>query len=124
MTHERLVALVAEFDGDTEEEKTPLLYDMRAAGGVPAAAELARSTSVEERAVAARLMELLPDEAHVEPLGALVRDPDRLVAAGARRALRGQVRTEAWYALVEGLAAGEDAELAAAARGWLDEGRR
>ena len=122
--HDRLMQLVAEFDGDTEEEKTPLIYDMQAAGGVPAATELARSADVEERAVAARLMELLPDEAHLPALSALVHDPDPRVAERARHALHGQVRTQAWRDLVEGLANDEDPALAEAARGWLVEGMR
>jgi hypothetical protein len=121
---ERLALLVGRFDTYPEYERTPLIYDMEAAGGVPGAGELARSADVEDRRVAARLMELLPDEAHVEPLAALVGDPDRQVAGYARLALRGQVRSPAWYALVERLAAGDDADLAAAAAEWLAEGVR
>jgi hypothetical protein len=124
VTHERLMELVAEFDGDSEEEKTPLLYDMQAAGAVSAAADLARSSDPDERAVAARLMELLPDEAHLSTLGDLVHDPDRRVAGRARYALRGQVRTLQWRDLVARLAHDEDPDLASDARGWLVEGFR
>jgi hypothetical protein len=124
VTREPLAGLLARFDADGDIERTPLLAEMAAAGGVARAGELARSADAEDRWVAARVMELLPDEAHVEPLAALVRDPHRDVAAAARRALRGQVRSAEWTALVERLARDEDPALADAAAGWLTEGIR
>ena len=124
MTRERLAGLLERFDTEDVEERTPLLREMRATGGVAAAGELALSPEAEDRWVAARVMELLPDEAHVEPLGALVRDEHREVATAARHALRGQVRTPEWYALVEELARGDDLVLAVEAADWLTEGMR
>jgi hypothetical protein len=119
--HQRIVALVARYDGHPEERRTPILDELDDLGAVGAAGELARSDDAQERYAAARIMHLLPDEAHIEPLAQLVHDADERVAAGARRALHGQVRTPAWRALVEHLAAGEDAELAGAATRWLSE---
>jgi hypothetical protein len=124
VTREHLAGLLERFDTDDDVERTPLLAEMAAAGGVATAGELARSPEAEDRWVAARVMELLPDEAHVEPLGALVRDPHREVAAAARRALRGQVRSAEWHALVEQLARDDDPALADEAAQWLTEGIR
>jgi hypothetical protein len=122
MAHDRLRELVATYDDHPELHRKPLLDEMDSLGGVRAAGELARSAEVQDRFVAARLMHLLPDAAHVEPLGTLVRDSDARVAAAARRALHGQYRSPAWRALVERLAAdGADPVLAAAAAGWLGE---
>jgi hypothetical protein len=123
---ERLAVLVAEYDEHTERRRSPLLDEMDDLGGIPAAGELAGSDRREDRYVAARLMHLLPDESHVAPLGTLVHDADPEVAALARRALHGQVRSPAWHALVRRLAEDEesDAELAAAAARWLAEGAR
>lgn len=124
-TRRRLAELVATHDEHSELHRRPLLDEMDALGGIPAAGELARSDDRDDRWVAARLMHLLPDGAHVEPLGALVHDPDADVAAAARRALHGQRRSPAWHALVRRLAQdGSDARLAAAAAGWLEEGMR
>lgn len=120
MAAERLRELVATYDDHPELHRKPLLDEMDSLGGVRAAGELARSADAEDRFAAARLMHLLPDEAHVGPLGTLVRDADARVAAAARRALHGQYRSASWRALVERLAADDaDPELAAAAAGWL-----
>src|SRR4051794_41778513 len=102
-TRRRLTALVHTHDDHPELHGRPMLDEMDDLGGILAAGELARSPSIDERFVAARLMHLLPDEAHVEPLAALVHDADPRVASAARRALRGQRRSAAWRALVERL---------------------
>ena len=121
---ERLAQLLERYDTEDWEERTPLLREMRAAGGVTAAGELALSPEAADRWLAARLMELLPDEAHVEPLGSLVRDEHPEVAESARHALRGQVRSPEWQALVEELARSDDPALARQAGTWLTEGVR
>jgi hypothetical protein len=121
-TRQRLGELVRTHDDHPELHGRPLLDEMDDLGGIPAAGDLARSAGVEDRFVAARLMHLLPDEAHVEHLAALVHDPDPRVASAARRALHGQRRTASWRALVERLANdGSRPELAATASGWLAE---
>jgi hypothetical protein len=118
----RLRELVATYDEHPELHRRPLIDEMDSLGGVAHASELARSDDAHDRFVAARLMHLLPDGAHVEPLAALVRDPDADVAAAARRALHGQYRSAAWRGLVERLASDDaDPELAAEAAGWLAE---
>jgi HEAT repeat protein len=118
----RLRELVATYDEHPELYRRPLLDEMDSVGGVAHAGELARSDDARDRFVAARLMHLLPDGAHVEPLGALVRDPDPEVAAAARRALHGQYRSAAWRCLVERLETDDsDSELAATASRWLTE---
>jgi hypothetical protein len=118
----RLRELVATYDEHPELHRRPLIDEMDALGGVAHASELARSGDAHDRFTAARLMHLLPDGAHVEPLGALVRDADPEVAAAGRRALHGQYRSAAWRALVERLATDDaDPALAAVAAGWLAE---
>jgi hypothetical protein len=122
-TLQRLRELVRVHDDRPELHRRPMLDEMDDLGGIPAAAELARSSDATDRFVAARLMHLLPDAAHVEPLATLVHDPDARVAAAARRALHGQRRSASWRAVVERLAGdSSDPQLAAAASGWLAEG--
>jgi hypothetical protein len=121
-TRQRLIELVRTHDDHPELHGRPMLDEMDDLDGIPAAGELARSASIDDRFVAARLMHLLPDEAHVEPLAALVHDTDPRVASAARRALHGQRRSASWRALVERLANdSSQPELAAAASGWLAE---
>jgi hypothetical protein len=122
-TRQRLGELVRTHDDHPELYGRPLLDEMDDLGGIPAAGELARSPDVADRLVAARLMHLLPHEAHIEPLGTLVHDPDPDVAAAARRALHGQRRSSSWLAVVGRLANdSSDAQLATAASRWLVEG--
>jgi hypothetical protein len=118
-TRLRLRELVHTRDDRPELHGRPLIDEMDALGGVAAAGDLARSDDVDDRFVAARLMHLLPDGAHIEPLSELVHDPDPRVAAAARRALHGQRRSAQWRELVERLAADSDPQLAAAASEWL-----
>jgi hypothetical protein len=121
-TRRRLIELVRTHDDHPELHRRPMLDEMDDLGGIPAAGELARSASVDDRFVAARLMHLLPDEAHVEHLAALVHDADPRVASAARRALHGQRRSAAWRAVVDRLASdSSQPELAATASGWLAE---
>jgi HEAT repeat protein len=103
--------LVRAYDRPGEASRVPLLDALDTLGGVERARELAASSVVEERRLAARMMDLLPDEGHVEPLAALVSDPDEAVARLARRALAHQRRTPAWHELVERLRASPDPEL-------------
>jgi hypothetical protein len=122
-TRLRLSHLVNTHDTRPELHGRPLLDQMEDLGGVAAAGELARSAEVEDRLVAARLMHLLPDGAHLEPLTTLVHDPDLGVAAAARRALHGQYRSVGWREVVGRLASdSSDPQLAAAAARWLAEG--
>ena len=116
-----LADLVAAYDTPRESGRAELLDAIEDQGGAEQAARLAASPDRDERYLAARLMHLLPARGHLEPLRALVADRDREVAAAARRALRTQPRTEAWRAAVAGLAESTDAELRAAAAGWLAE---
>jgi HEAT repeat protein len=122
-TRQRLSELVTTHDEHPELHRRPLLDEIDDLGGIPAAGELAESADVADRFVAARLMHLLPDAAHVEPLATLVHDPDPRVAAAARRALHGQRRSASWRAVVEALANdSSDPQLATTASRWLTEG--
>ena len=114
--------LVAAYDQPVEAGRGDLLDAMEALGGAAEARRLAESADAEERRVAARLMQLLPEPEHVAALERLAADDDDAVAAAARKALRGQRRTPEWRAAVARLAASDDADLAAAAQGWLAEG--
>jgi hypothetical protein len=98
-----LPALVRAYDRPIEGGKLPLLEAMEALGGKERAAELAASPDAEDRAVAARLMHLLPDGRHVAALERLANDDDAKVAARARRAIVTQPRTPEWHAAMERL---------------------
>jgi len=114
-----LERLLREYDRPTERSRVPLLDAMEEHGGIDEAHRLAESADPGERRTAARLMLLLPDESHLPWLERLVRDPDEAVARRACRALAEQVRTPAWRAAVERLAAGPDPALRAEAARWL-----
>jgi len=116
-----LIELVEIYEQSFEEAQSPLVREMEARGGVEAAPRLARSENARTRLVAARLMQLLPDEGHVAALEPLVADADPGVAALAWRALRNQLRTPEWRAAVERIAAGGPEERRAPAREWLAE---
>jgi hypothetical protein len=98
-----LPALVRAYDRPVEGGKLPLLEAMEALGGKERAAELAASPDAEDRAVAVRLMHLLPDRRHVADLERLAGDADGRVAAGARRAIAHEPRTPEWHAAMERL---------------------
>jgi HEAT repeat protein len=93
-----LPALVRAYDRPVEGGKLVLLEAMEALGGRERAADLGESADPEERAVAARLMHLLPDERHVAALERLAADSEPDVAARARRAIEHQPRTPEWHA--------------------------
>jgi hypothetical protein len=114
--------LVAAYDAPVEASRADLLDAMEELGGGAEARRLAGSADAGERRVAARLMQLLPEQEHVAALERLAADGDDGVAAAARKALHGQRRTPEWRAAVERLAGGDDAELRAAAQSWLAEG--
>ena len=95
-----ILALLHEYDRPTETSRVPILDALEEHGGIEEAHRLATSADADERRAAARLMQLLPDESHLESLGLLAGDPDARVAAAARRALDEQVRSPAWQALV------------------------
>jgi hypothetical protein len=94
-----LAKLVAYFDLAGEAPTLPILQELDRLGAVRAAPRLARSPDAQERLLAARLMELLPDESYVPALGRLMADEDPAVAGAARAAFAGQRRTEQWHAL-------------------------
>jgi hypothetical protein len=116
-----LIDLVATYEQSFEEGQSPLVREMDAGGGVEAAPRLAGSEEPRIRLVAARLMQLLPDEGHVAALEPLIADPDPDVAALAWRALRNQRRTPEWRAALERIAADGPEERRQAAREWLAE---
>src|SRR4051812_30926629 len=93
-----LADLVAAYDRPVELGKGSLLVQMEALGGGAEARRLAESPDPAERRLAARLMHLLPEPEHVEPLARLVTDDDPEVARQARRAFAGQRRTPEWHA--------------------------
>jgi hypothetical protein len=94
-----LAKLVRYFDASGEAPTLPILQELERLGSVRAASALARSQDPQERLLAARLMELVPDESYVPALAALVRDADPAVAGAAREAFAGQRHTEEWRAL-------------------------
>jgi hypothetical protein len=108
--------LVRAYDRPGEASRVPLLDALDALGAVDRARELATSGDAEERRLAARLMDLVPDEGHVEPLEVLVADEDEAVARLARRALAHQRRTPEWHELVDRLRTSADSEL----RAWAE----
>ena len=108
-----LPALVAAYDDPHETGGDALLEAMRALEGPAEARRLARSADPGDRRLAARLMSLLPEPAHLPALEPLLGDPDPGVAAAARKALRHQWRNGEWRAAVERLAVAEDPELRA-----------
>jgi hypothetical protein len=93
-----LADLVAAYDRPVELGKGALLLQMEALGGGAEARRLADSPDPAERRLAARLMHLLPEPEHVDPLARLVTDDDEAVATAARRAFAGQRRTPEWHA--------------------------
>jgi hypothetical protein len=113
----RLGELMERYDGRAETNTLALVQEMERLGGLERAAGLASSPDPRTRRLAARLMHVLSDDRHVEPLGQLVADDDPEVAATAHAALHVQVRTPRWRALVERLAAEGDPQAAA----WLEE---
>jgi hypothetical protein len=116
-----LIELVEIYEQSFEEAQSPLVREMEARGGVEAAPRLARSEVARTRLVAARLMQLLPDEGHVAALEPLIADADPSVAALAWRALRNQRRTPEWRAALERIAEAGPDERRAPAREWLAE---
>jgi hypothetical protein len=119
---EQLAALVHTYGQRTDVSRRPLLDAMESHGGVEAVAPLARSDAAANRLLAARLAHLLPSADHLPALERLVTDADGAVAAEARAALRTQPRDARWREAVAALAASDDAELAAEARSWQQEG--
>ena len=117
MSDADLADLVDRCDDRAEGNRVALLEELEARGAAERAGELARSDAPADRLLAARVIGLLPGEGHVASLSALVDDGDPDVAATARAALRVQVRTPEWQALVRRLAADGDAQ----AEGWLAE---
>ncbi|MGH3768748.1 MAG: hypothetical protein ACRDS0_15210 [Pseudonocardiaceae bacterium] len=113
--------LVAAYDSPVEGRRGLLLAAMQELGGVDEATRLASSSDAVDRRLAARLMHLLPDERHLPVLEPLVADPDVVVAAAARRAMRGQRRTKEWHAAAERLMNAKDPALGEAAADWLWE---
>jgi hypothetical protein len=93
-----LADLVAAYDRPVEMGKGPLLLQMEALNGGAEARRLAESKDPRERRLAARLMHLLPETEHLDPLERLVADDDEAVATAARRAFAGQRRTPEWHA--------------------------
>jgi hypothetical protein len=116
--------LVEAWDSRAEASIVPLAEAARALGGAEEALRLAASPEPEDRYLAVRLIDLVGDDRHLVALERLVADGDPPVAASARRALAESERTEAWHELVGRLKRSPDEELAAAAAGWLQAGRR
>lgn len=115
-----LLELVAAYDNPRTEGRGRLLERMEEFGGAKVARAWAGAPDRMRRHAAARLMHLVPEEAHLPALLELVTDLDPAVRAAARRALAGQPRTPAWHEAVSELASSaEDAALQAAAAGWL-----
>jgi hypothetical protein len=119
MDVEALQELVAAYDAPAEGSRGGVLDALRGLGGAEAALELAGSSDVAERRLAARLMHLLRDERHPAALERLVADPDPETAAVARPAFGAQTRTDEWEAIARRLAESPDAELRETASGWL-----
>ena len=115
------VALVEELDSADDERRGKLARQLEADGAVQAAPRMAGAADARPRWAAARIMHLLPDEAHLDALVPLVDDPEPRVASAAWRALRGQVRNDAWRAAVERIADDGPPERREDARRWLSE---
>jgi hypothetical protein len=112
--------LLRAYEQPWEASKVCLLDAMAELGAQEAAAELIASPQSDERVMAARLMDLLPAEAHLDALERAVTDPVPAVRAQARIALEHQRRTAAWRAALERLAASPDESLRALVAEWSD----
>lgn len=117
-----LPALVEAWDSRAEASILPLVEAAEALGGGEEALRLSSSPDPRDRYVAVRLIELVGDDRHLPALEQLISDADAGVASAGRRALAEAERTEAWHELIERLSASPDAELSAAAAGWLQAG--
>jgi hypothetical protein len=116
-----LIALVEALDHADDLERGRLARELDENGAREAAPRMAGADDAGSRRVAARIMHLLPDEAYLPALVPLVDDPDPPVADAAWRALRGQLRTDAWHAAVSEIAAGGPPQRRDDARRWLSE---
>jgi hypothetical protein len=119
MDVDALQSLVAAYDMPTEASRGVLLDSLRERGGPEAALELARSSEVGDRRLAARLMHLLRDARSAAALEPLVEDSDAETARAARNAFGAQMRTDEWEAIAQRLTRARDPELTVRARAWL-----
>jgi hypothetical protein len=118
-----VVPLLHAYELDVEGSRLCLLQAMRALDGVAEASRLYERGAADERRLAAHLMELLADDAHLPALERAVADEDPAVRAQARTAFRTQRRTTAWEALATRLLDSDDADACAEARRALVEHR-
>jgi HEAT repeat protein len=100
-----LIALVDALDAADDPDRGRLGRELDDNGAREAAPRMAAADDPVTRRAAARIMHLLPDESYLPALVPLVDDPDEPVADAAWRALRGQLRTDAWRAAVAQIAA-------------------
>ena len=116
-----IVPLLHAYELDVEAGRLCLLQALRALDGVAEATRLYERGGAEERRLAAHLMELLGDDAHLPALERAVADEDAAVRAQARTAFRTQRRTAAWEALATRLLESKDADARAEAERALAE---
>ena len=118
-----IVPLLHAYELDVEGSRLCLLQAMRALDGVAEASRLYERGGAGERRLAAHLMELLADDAHLSALEHAVADDDAAVRAQARTAFRTQRRTAAWEALATRLLESTDQDARAEAERALAEHR-
>jgi len=116
-----LIALVDALDAADDPERGRLGRELDDNGAREAAPRMAAADDPVTRRAAARIMHLLPDEAYLPALIPLVDDPDERVADAAWRALRGQLRTDAWRAALTRIAAEGPPHRRDDANRWLSE---
>lgn len=116
-----LIALVDALDAADDPERGRLGRQLDDNGAREAAPRMAAADDPVTRRAAARIMHLLPDESYLPALVPLVDDPDERVADAAWRALRGQLRTDAWRAAVAQIAADGPPQRRDDANRWLSE---
>jgi len=116
-----LIALVDALDAADDPERGRLGRELDDNGAREAAPRMAAAPDAPTRRAAARIMHLLPDESYLPALVPLVGDPDDGVADAAWRALRGQLRTDAWRTAVARVAADGPPHRRDDANRWLSE---
>lgn len=108
-----LLPLLGAYEARIEGSRACLLNAMEALNAVQGAADL--FAQPETRRLAVHLMELFPDESHLDRLVSAVADADPGVRAQARRSLITQKQTPAWEAAMIGLLQTGDAQMQEAA---------
>ncbi len=106
-----IIPLLRAYERPAESAKICLLRAMRTLGATRIAPSLVQGTDPEQRRLGLHLMELFTDDAYLPLLERSVEDPNPVVKAQARRALRCQDQTPTWEATMVRLLESTDRDL-------------